>query len=372
MKTIFFANTDWYLFNFRLGLAKFLREKGWEVIMMSPMGDYGPRFEALGFRWIGLPMDRSSLNPMGEAKLLQLIRQIYQEEQPDVIHNFTIKCVVYGSLAARTLGIHRRINAVTGLGHVFISDSLKARLLRPVVRQLLRTALKGTQSYLILQNPDDRKLFSELGLIADDHVHLIKGSGVDTNLFLPVQRKQDSRFTVLLASRLLREKGIQAYVDAARLLDKRKDEVRFLLAGASDPGNPSAITEDELTIWKREGLVEVLGHVENIQELMKAVDLVVLPSHREGVPRGLIEAASMELPIITTDVPGCREIVEDGVNGFLIPVDDEAVLAERITDLLDNPDLCRTFGAAGRQKVENEFAQELVFDKTWDVYAGLM
>ncbi len=373
MKIIFFANTDWYLFNFRLGLAEFLRDKGCDVVMMSPVGDYGARFEALGFRWIGLPMDRRSLNPIREAGLLRQIRMIYRQERPDLIHNFTIKCVVYGSLAAQTVGIDKRINAVTGLGHIFISSSFKARMLRPVVKQLLRTALRGNTSYLILQNPDDNQLFSRLDLINAGHVRLIKGSGVDTDHFVPSEQNRERQFTVLLASRLLREKGIQTFVDAAELISKRKERIKFLLAGASDPGNPSAVSADELADWKQQGCVEILGHVENIRELMNDVDLVVLPSHREGVPRGLIEAAAMEVPLIATDVPGCREIVQDGINGFLIPVDDARALAEKITVLLRDRLLCRKFGEAGRKLVVQEFNHQHVFQQTLNLYrtAGL-
>jgi glycosyltransferase involved in cell wall biosynthesis len=373
MKILFFANTDWYLFNFRLGLAEFLRDKGCEVVMLSPPGEYGPRFAEIGFRWIALPMQRRSLNPVRELNLLRLIRKIYSDEQPDLIHNFTIKCVVYGSLAAQSAGIAKRINAVTGLGHVFINSSLKARMLRPVVKQLLRTALQGKKSYLILQNKDDQQLFAQRNLINKNHVTVIKGSGVDSDYFSPTGHERCHQFKILLASRLLREKGIQTFVDAAKLLAAENEAIQFLLAGASDPGNPSAITENELAAWKRQGNIKILGHVDNIRQLMQTVDLVVLPSHREGVPRGLLEAASMELPIIATDVPGCREIVENGRNGFLIPVNDAPALAAKIAELFADPVLCRKFGREGRLKVRNEFEQKLVFEQTVHVYraAGL-
>ena len=369
MKVIFFANTDWYLFNFRLGLARYLRDKGAEVVFLSPPGEYGPLIEAAGFRWLALPMDRRSLNVFGELRLLSKIVHIFRAERPDAVHNFTIKCVVYGSLAAQLAGIRQRINAVAGLGHVFSSDSIKARLLKPLVKLLLRLALRGSQSELILQNPDDMALFTRLGLIATERIHLIKGSGVDTSRFAPFQRERGRRFRILLASRLLWEKGIQEYVDGARLLKARADELEFLLAGSSDPGNPSAVPELDIAQWGQEGLIKVLGHVEHMEALMRTVDLVVLPSYYgEGVPRGLIEAAAMGLPIITTNAPGCREIVDDGVNGFLVPVKDERALASKIECLLDNPEVCQRYGAAGRQKVLQEFDEDIVFQKTWAVY----
>ncbi len=371
MKVLFFANTDWYLHNFRLGLARFLRGQGAEVVMMSPYGVYGPRIEAAGFRWFPLPMDRRSLNLVGELKLLRRILEILRLERPDVIHNFTIKCVVYGSLAARWLGIGRRINAVTGLGHVFISDAPKARLLRPLVRSLLRLALDGSESRLVLQNPDDVRLFSEFGLVANERIRLIRSSGVDTVRFTPFARDRGGPFRVLLAARLLWEKGIREYVAAAERLRSRAGEVEFLLAGITDRGNPSTVPETDIVRWGEAGVVRVLGHVDDMARLLRTVDLVVLPSYREGVPKGLIEGAAMGLPIITTDAPGCREIVDDGVNGFLVPVGDAVALRDKIEYLLDTPEVCRRFGAAGRRKVLEEFDERIVFRKTYAVYREL-
>ena len=375
MKVIFFANTDWYLYNFRIDLASFLREQGAEVIMMSPHGEYGSRIENEGFRWIPLPMDRRSLNPLREIRLLRYICSIYKKEQPDVVHNFTIKSVVYGALAAQAAGIQNRIHAVTGLGHVFISQSLRARILRPLVKGLLRQALRGKRSRLILQNPDDKRLFLAHKLTVPERIYLIRGSGVDVERFAPVQRgrvhKGRGKFRVLLAARLLWEKGIREYANAAELLSHRFNELEFLLAGTADLGNPSAVPEQEIKRWQEAGLLTVLGHVENMQQLMTTVDLMVLPSWREGTPRGLLEAASMALPIITTDAPGCREIVENEKNGFLVPVEDAVALAKKIEYLLDHPEARLRFGKAGREKVCKEFDQEIVFRQTWEVYRSL-
>ncbi|WP_339138128.1 MAG: glycosyltransferase family 4 protein [Candidatus Electrothrix sp. GW3-4] len=371
MKIVFFANTDWYLYNFRLGLARSLRAQGAEVVMMSPHGEYGARIEAEGFRWISLPMNRRSLNPFQEIRLLHYISSMYKKEQPDVVHNFTIKSVVYGSLAAQAVGVKKRIHAVTGLGHIFISQSLRARILRPLVKGLLRLALRGKGSRLILQNHDDRDLFLQHNLLTLKRIFIIRGSGVDTERFAPIQRKRKGKFRILLAARLLWEKGIKEYVEAAQFLSHRTDELEFLLAGAADPGNPSAVPEQEIRKWQEEGLITILGHVEDMQQLMTEVDLMVLPSWREGTPRGLLEAASMALPIITTDAPGCREVVENEKNGFLVPAGDAVALAEKIEYLLDNPGTCSRFGQAGREKMCSEFAQEIVFRQTWEVYRSL-
>ena len=371
MKIIFFANTDWYLYNFRLGLARYLREQGAEIVMISPPGQYGKLIEQQRFHWIPLPMERRSLHLFREIQLLRYICSIYREEQPDIVHNFTIKSVVYGALAAQAAGVKKRIHAVTGLGHVFISQSLRARLLRPVVKGLLKMALRGKESRLILQNPDDQKLFLQHKLITPERIYLIRGSGVDIQHFAPVIKKHQGKFRVLLAARLLWEKGIREYAEAAQLLSHLTDKIEFLLAGATDPGNPSAVPEEEIKKWQDTGLFTVPGHVENMQELMSEVDLMVLPSWREGTPRGLLEAAAMGLPIITTDAPGCREVVEHEKNGFLIPIGDAPALAEKIAYLLDNPVTCREFGKAGREKVQREFDQEIVFRQTWEVYRSL-
>ena len=194
---------------------------------------------------------------------------------------------------------------------------------------------------------------------------------MDTKRFAPVEKIHKGKFRILLAARLLREKGIREYVEAARLLSHRADELEFLLAGAADSGNPSAVPEHDIQQWRESGLVTVLGHVEDMRQLMTEIDLMVLPSRREGTPRGLLEAAAMALPIITTDAPGCREVVEHEKNGFLIPIADAVALAKKIEYLLDHPETCLQFGQAGREKVCQEFDQEIVFHQTWEVYRSL-
>src|SRR5687768_9681174 len=238
VKVIFFANTDWYLYNFRLPLAKFLRERGFEVVMLSPTGSYGPLLQAEGFRWVGLDMNRRSLNPAREFALIRRISTVYAAEKPDIVHHFTIKCVVYGSLIARWHGIRNRVNAVTGMGYVFSDDGYRARLLRPIVRNLIRATLGGEGSRLILQNKDDLAAFVAAELASTERTRVIMGSGVDTARFHPTlpPRKADV-MRVLLASRLLWDKGIREYIEAAHLVKEAGLPVEFLLAGNPDPGN---------------------------------------------------------------------------------------------------------------------------------------
>jgi glycosyltransferase involved in cell wall biosynthesis len=375
MKVLLFANTEWYLYNFRLSLARALRDGGADVVLISPPGPYGKRLQAEGFRWISVEMNRRSLNPLREVMLLKRLLDIYRSEKPDIGHHFTIKCVVYGSFAARIAGIKRRINAVAGMGHVFTSNTVLAKVLRPFVRWLLKIALTGEDARLVLQNTDDCSLFEKQRLIAREHIRLIRGSGVDTARFRPRAESQSHHqpLRVFFAARLLWDKGVREYAMAARLLKQRGYHVDFLLAGAPDFGNPAAVPQSLVDQWKEEGSLIPVGHVDNVLEWLHQVDIAVLPSfYREGVPRSLIEAAACELPIVTTDTPGCRDIVHHNVNGLLVPAKNAVALADAIQFLVDHPDERRRMGIAGRERVIREFDEGLVVRKTVAIYEELL
>ena len=378
MKVVLFANTDWYLYNFRRSLALALRKAGHDVLLISPPGPYGTKLEALGLRWLAAPMDRRSLNPLREAALLIWLRRLLLAEKADLVHGFTIKCAVYGSLAARMAGVKARVNAVAGMGYVFTSADLKARMLRPVVRALMRGSLDGQNARLILQNPDDMELFRQAGLVRPEHMRLIPGSGVDCERFAPLELPAESRpahggrLRVVLSARLLWDKGLAEFVEAARLLHAEGRAIDFLLAGDPDPGNPAAVPEATVRGWVTEGLLEWLGHIDDMPALFRSVDVVVLPSYREGLPKGLIEAAACALPLVTTDVPGCREVVNDGVDGLLVPVKNAKALAHAIARLHDDPDLRTRLGAAARAKALAEFDESVVIERTMAVYTELL
>ena len=373
-KVALFANTDWYLYNFRLSLARRLRELGHELLLLSPPGDYGPRLAEMGFDWRPLPMDRRSLNPLAEARLIATIAGILRREKPDIVHGFTIKPAVYGSIAARLAGVKGRVNSVAGLGYVFISDEPRARMLRPVVRRLLKVALGGERTRLILQNPDDVALFREAGLVEDHRVRLIQGSGVNCSLFAPGEhaRKPGEPLKVLLATRLLWDKGLQEFIDAARTLHAEGRNIRFLLGGDPDPGNPASVPVETVRGWAGEGIVDWLGHVEDMPSLLASVDVVVLPSYREGLPKTLIEAAACARPLITTDVPGCREVVSHEEDGLLVPVREAHPLARAIARLDDDPELARRLGQAAREKALARFDERIVVERTLAVYGELL
>ena len=372
MKVLFFANTDWYLYNFKLSLAQAVRERGDEVLLVSPPGPYGEKLAAKGFRWIAAPMERRSLNPLRELGLLLWLFRLMRRERVDLVHSFTIKCAVYGALTGRLAGA-KRVNAVAGMGYVFTGDAPLARLLRPVVRALMRVSLGGGGARLIIQNSDDVAMLSKAGVAAADMIRLVRGSGVDCARFLPPAPDAANRtgFRVVLASRLLWDKGVGEFVEAARKIKADDAAVEFVLAGAPDPGNPASVDEAAARAWQAEGLVTWLGHVDDMPALFAQADVVALPSYREGLPKSLIEAAACARPLVTTDVEGCREVVTHEIDGLLVPARDPLALAAAIARLRADPALARRLGEAARAKALTDFDERIVIAKTLAVYDEL-
>jgi glycosyltransferase involved in cell wall biosynthesis len=378
LKIVLFANTDWYLYNFRRSMAMALVESGHDVLLLSPPGQYAEKLRALGLRWKPVPMDRRSLNPLRELILLNWLRNLLIRERVDLIHNFTIKCVIYGSLAARLSQWNNkqiktgRINAVAGMGYVFTSTELKAWILKPLVKALLRFALGGDDARLILQNPDDVALLNAALIIEPQRIRLIQGSGADCVRFSPATKpRNDGSFKVLLPARLLWDKGIKEYVEAARTLREQRPEIQFLLAGEPDKGNPASVPLETVHDWVKSGAIEWLGHVDEMPLLFRKVDTVVLPSYREGLPKGLIEAGASGIALVTTDVPGCREVVTDGIDGLLVPPRNSQAIANAVLTLYNDPILRNRLAAAARAKALSHFDEKLVIKKTLDVYQEL-
>jgi glycosyltransferase involved in cell wall biosynthesis len=373
MKVMLFANTAWYLFNFRLATAQRLVADGHDVLLVSPPDEHVPRLQAAGLRWRALPLHRASLNPLREAATLAALVDLLRAERPDVLHNFTVKCAVYGSLAARVTGVPAVINAIAGMGYVYAGSDLRARLLRPCVAWLLRSTLDRRRSLLVLQNPDDAVALVKAQLVDPLRVRVILGSGVDTARFTPAVRRE-GRLRVVLASRLLREKGVVEYVEAARMLKQAGRDIEFVLSGRTDPGNPHSIPEAWVRQWHQEGIVACLGHVDDMPSLLASADVMVLPSYYgEGVPRCLIEGAAAGLAVITTDRPGCREVVkQDGVDGLHVPCRNAAALARAIARLDDDRPLLRRLGARARRNAVECFDQAMVLERTLAVYDELL
>ena len=372
MKVVLYANTDWFMHNFNLPLATKLRDQGYDVILLTPPGSYSKNLIRLGYRWVGVPMCRRSLNPFREFTLVLWLARFFKKERIDLVHAFTLKCTIYASLAAIMSGVPSRINALTGMGYVFTSADLKARLLRPLVCNLMKLAFRGRGVRLVVLNNEDLIFAHRFRLIDPSFVRYVPGAGIDCSRFSPTSSgSKHTKFRVLLPARLLWDKGIAEYVDAARLLKAEGRDIDFLIAGLPDAGNPASVPETLINTWVKEGIIQWLGHVEDMPELYRSVTVVVLPSYREGLPTCLTEAAASALALVTTNVPGCREVVTHEVDGLLVPAGDYRALAAAIARLQDNPDLCLCFGQRARKKALSTFATCIITESTLAIYSEL-
>ncbi len=365
MKIILFANTDWFLYNFRLPLARALHERGAEVVLASPKGAYSQLLVSEGFRWIELPMTRDGMNPFRELATIRLIYKLYQREQPDLVHHFTIKYVLYGSLAARFAGIKSVVNTIPGLGYVFTGEGILKSILRVIVHNWYRLALRG--SFVTFDNTDDREYFLEERLVRPENSCVVRGAGVDTENFTPLP-EPDGIPVILQAGRMLVEKGVGEFAGAAGMIKHEGLPCRFVLVGRVDPGNPASIQETQLSAWQQEGLLEWWGWQENIHSAIAQAHIVCHPSYREGLPTILLEAAACARPIVTTDTAGCRDAVVDGETGILVPVKDVDALARALRSLITDPALRQEMGIAGRRRAEAEFSVGRVIMDTLHVY----
>jgi glycosyltransferase involved in cell wall biosynthesis len=366
VKILLIANTDWYLYNFRLALAETLRARGDQVVLVSPEGSYVKKLKDLGFRWVGFPLKRRSLNPLSEIRTLFRLFRLYQREAPDLVHQFTIKCVIYGSFICHLLGIRRVVNSITGLGYVFTEGKGARPWLRRLINVFYRLILFRT--WVIFQNTTDEELFLKNRLVDSDRVALILGSGVDTNLFSPRPELEGPPLAILPA-RLLWAKGVGEFVQAARQLKTEGVIARFALVGDGDDGNPASVHADQLQAWVQEGVIEWWGWRENMTDVYAQASIVCLPSYyREGLPKTLIEAAACGRPIVTSNMPGCREVVRHGENGLLVPVRDSSALASALKQLILNSELRCAMGVRGREIAEKEFLMSSIISQTFKVY----
>ncbi len=337
LKVVMVANTAWYLYHFRLPLLESMRSLGMEVVVAAPSDPWSERFEELGFAFRHVPMNRRGLNPASDVILTGRLAKLYRSERPGYVFHNTIKPVIYGSLAARCAGVPKTVNMIPGLGYVFIGEWLIHRLLRPLVECLYRLALR-TSHMVFFQNPDDREYFVRRSLVDPEKTRVTYGSGVDLDYFAFVEpRAVNGGCVFLMVSRLLWDKGIGEYVEAAKSVRRQYPSSRFQLLGRYDSGNPACVDREVVDRWVSDGVLEYLGEQSDVRPALAAADVVVLPSYREGVPRSLLEAMAMGKPIVTTDVPGCRDTVYDGINGLLVPPRDERALAAAMMQLCVDP-----------------------------------
>jgi glycosyltransferase involved in cell wall biosynthesis len=370
-RMLFLANIDRFFWSHRLPLARAVQDAGIEVIVASPPGRYRAAIEAAGIEFHPIRFQRESLNPLAEVLALRDIIGVYRRFRPDLVHHITFKSIVLGSLAARLVGVRAVVNAITGLGYVFTGQGLKRAVLRRVAEAGYSWALSGRRMRVIFQNHDDRDLFVGKRLVPADRTTVISGSGVDAQRFAPTP-EPEGPVTVLLASRMLWDKGVGDLVQASRLLGQQGIPCRILLAGEPDPANPAAVAATQLAQWQAEGLVTWLGHQEDMPALVAGCHIACLPSYREGLPLSLIEAAASARPIVTTDVPGCRDVVRDGVNGLLVPPRDPARLAAALRRLIEAPQLRQEMGRRGREMALERFTLQHVIDQTLSVYDELL
>lgn len=364
MKIAFLSHLDRNLYLFRLPIMLELLRLGHEVFALSPDGEDLKKMADMGIKTVVYRIERGSLNPFRE---LSTIRAVYDAVKPlglDVLHTFTVKPNIYGTIAGTLAKVPLIVNSVTGLGSYYIDDSFKARAVRFVIEMLYSRSFKLSHR-VIFQNSDDMRYFVEKGLVDSKKATLIQGSGIDTLAWSPVEKKASDRIIVLMVARALAHKGAREYYEAARLIFARRSDVRFLYAGGVDRGNPSALDE---RFMDGEKAVEYMGEREDIRQIMAKADIFVLPSYREGMPRTILEACSMGIAVVTTDAPGCNQAVEDGKNGILVPVGDAAGLAAAIERLCDDSALREKMGREGRNKALQEFDVKVVVKKHLKVY----
>jgi glycosyltransferase involved in cell wall biosynthesis len=360
------SNASWNIVNFRAGLIRALEAAGYKPVVVAPKDGVDRRcVDDLGVEWVDLRISRSGLNPLAELRLLWRYRQLLRRIRPVALLSFTIKPNIYGSLAAASLKIPAFPN-VSGLGTAFIRDGALQRL----VSELYRLAFRRVRT-VFFQNPDDRDLFVGLKIVSAKKTKVLPGSGIDLDRFAPAPLPPGPAI-FLLISRLLGDKGVREYVEAARQVRLSLPDVRFQLLGPIDTGNRTGISQKEVDVWVSEGVIEYLGSTEDVRSYIAAASVIVLTSYREGLPRSLLEGAAMGRPLVATEVPGCREVIENGQNGYLCAARDSNALAKAMTKMASLSSGQReVMGAASRCKVQERFSEHVVIRAYLDELARL-
>lgn len=370
-RLLLIVNTTEFFLSHRLPIALSAQKEGFEVHVATGSSDGSEKLEQYAIKHHVLPLNRSGKNFLTEAWTTFAIIRLIRSLKPDLAHLVTIKPVIYGGLATRLCSVPTVV-AISGLGSVFLAERFTERLLRKFVIMLYRVAMGHERLRVIFQNTEDRKLITSICRLPEGKCLLIPGSGVNLTDYPHLNEPLTKRVKVLFAGRLLKDKGIREYVEAASLLSEQGLDADFFVAGNADPGNPATITEDCLTQWRLEGNVEFLGQRRDIPQLFSNAHIIVLPSYREGLPKVLIEAAACGRAVVTTDVPGCRDAIIPEQTGILVPSREVTLLANAIKILIDNPDLRRSMGIAGRKLAEEKFAIEYVIDAHMGVYRELI
>jgi glycosyltransferase involved in cell wall biosynthesis len=364
---VYVITEDWFFKSHFFDRAVNAVNAGYQVTVITRCRDSAREFEKYGLLTENIEFSRRGLNPITELATVLKLRSTLKRISPDIVHNIALKPVVLGSLAAQLAGICNIVNAPVGMGYVFTSQESKARVLRPIVKALIRYVLGNKNRRVIIENRDDFENLVSGGFARHDSIALIKGAGVDVQKFS--QRPEPPEpVKVIMISRLLRDKGVQEFIDAAKIVRSKDNSVQFLLVGDIDDGNPTSLNSEAIASLAKSADVTWLGARTDIPELLAQSHIACLPSYREGLPKSLIEAASVGRPIVTTDVPGCREVVTHMVNGFLIKPRDAQALSSAIEKLVTNPRLRKSMGEENRRKAETEYANEIIINQTHRVY----
>jgi glycosyltransferase involved in cell wall biosynthesis len=369
---VYLVTEDWYFVLHRLPLARAARESGFDVTILTQVSRYRDMLESEGFTVIHLDWDRRVVNPLAERAIIVKIAALYKQIQPDLIHHVAVKPIVYGGFAARRSKVSCLVHNFAGLGSVFSSHTLASALVRTLLVAVFRYLFRGKGTSVLVENPDDRDFLTSRVRLSVDDVELIRGVGVDIRRFTPTDEDLAVPIIVMV-SRMLWDKGIGDLVSAARLMRQQGFQFRVALVGTPDPGSRDSVPEEQLRQWEREGVAEWWGYREQVEDVWKGASIGVLPTvYREGLPRTLLEGAASGRPLVATDMPGCREIVRDGENGFLVPPRDPAALADALGRLVRDADLRRRMGRKGRELVEQYFSEDFVVGKTLAYYQKVL
>ena len=370
-RVLYVITEDWFFHSHFLDRAKYIAASGGTVGVATRFSIHEEELRNLGFELFPVNFSRRGLNPITDFLTALKIRKIVRRFKPDIAHNVALKPVVtgtFGELLGRQGVV---INALVGMGYIFTSTDTRASVVKPFLSRILKSLLRSKPVHVVIENPDDLNSLVDDGFVRKSQISLIRGAGVDLNAF-PFHPEVAGPVVVTLVSRILRDKGVLEFIDAASQLQTRVPEVIFQIVGEPDLGNPSAIPQSDIDSWVSLPNVSYLGRRSDIADILKGSHIVCLPSYREGLPKSLLEALSCGRPIITTDVPGCREVCNDGVNGLLIPARDSSALSHAIEKLALNQDLRQAMGRAGRVRAESEFSNEIVCAQTLDLYRRLM
>ena len=367
-KILFFVTEDWFVCSHWLPLVEAAKNRGLEVVVVTRTNKHAEMILQHGARVIPFDISRRGSNLFREFATILRLAGIYRKEKPDIVHHVAMKPMLYGSLVAHLVRVPHTINWVSGMGWLFVSGTRRAKFMQIAVRKALGILLRGTS--VIVENPDDQAIISTLG-VADRHIHLVRGAGVDTALYAPSPEPEGVQ-QVVLPARMLWDKGVGEFVSAARQLRQRGVKARFVLVGEPDTENPASVPMEQLLAWQKEGVVEWWGRREDMPRILANSHIVCLPSYREGLPKSLLEAASCGRAIVTTDVPGCREIVLDGGNGLLVEARNVPALADALSRLLDSPALRQKMGQRGRERVLDEFSQERIVARVLTLYREVL